>query len=86
VFGFTTSLPERVPAGRRVRLTGTVENKLVPGRYYLDCWVRQNEDQSIVAIQGLRLLGFVVYGIAPRDGVVTVDAVVEASIDVDAVQ
>jgi energy-coupling factor transporter ATP-binding protein EcfA2 len=86
VFGFTTSLPERVPAGRRVRLTGTVENKLVPGRYYLDCWVRQNEDQSIVAIQGLRLLGFVVYGIAPRDGVVTVDAVVEASIDVDAVR
>jgi ABC-2 type transport system ATP-binding protein len=84
VFGFTTSLSERVPAGGRVRLTGGIENRLVPGRYYLDCWVRQNEDQSVVAIQGLRLLGFVVYGTASRDGVVTVDADVEASIEPDA--
>ena len=42
-----------------------------PGRYYLDCWVRQNENQSVVAVQGLRLLGFVVYGTAARDGLVT---------------
>jgi hypothetical protein len=81
VFGFTTSLRQRVAAGERVRLTGAIENRLVPGRYYLDCWVRQNEDQSVVAIQGLRLLGFVVYGTAPRDGVVTVDAEVQAAIE-----
>ena len=56
-------------------------NRLVPGRYYLDCWVRQNENQSVVAVQGLRLLGFVVYGTAPRDGVMTVTAEVEASLE-----
>jgi ABC-2 type transport system ATP-binding protein len=81
VFGFTTSLGERVPAGQMVRLQGSIENRLVPGRYYLDCWVRQDESQSIVAVQGLRVLAFVVYGTAPRDGVVTVDAEITASLE-----
>ena len=81
VFGFTSSLDGRVPAGRQIRLKGGIENRLVPGRYYLDCWVRQNENQSVVAVQGLRLLGFVVYGTAPRDGVMTVTAEVEASLE-----
>ena len=63
-----------------MRLRGTIENRLVPGRYYLDCWVRQTESQTVVAVQGLRLLAFVVYGTAPREGVVTVAAEVEASI------
>jgi ABC-2 type transport system ATP-binding protein len=80
VFGFTTALAQRVPTGGRIRLAGAIENRLVPGRYYLDCWVRQNEDQSIVAVQGLRLLGFVVYGTGSRDGVVSVVADVEASV------
>src|SRR5947209_7583822 len=47
VFGFNASLDERVPIGGRMRLQGTVENPLVPGRYYLDCWVRQNESQEV---------------------------------------
>jgi hypothetical protein len=81
VFGFNTSLDRRVPVGAQIRLEGGIENRLVPGRYYLDCWVRQNEDQSVVAVQGLRLLGFVVYGTASRDGVVTIDASVEASLE-----
>lgn len=80
VFGFTTSLEQRVPAGQRVRLQGRVENRLVPGRYYLDCWVRQNEDHRTVAIQGLRLFAFVVYGTAPRDGVMLVEADMTASV------
>ena len=81
VFGFTTSLDESVPIGRQIRLQGAIENRLVPGKYYLDCWVRQNESQSVVAVQGLRLLGFVVYGTAAREGVVTVDAEVQASLE-----
>jgi ABC-type polysaccharide/polyol phosphate transport system ATPase subunit len=80
VFGFTTSLDERVSAGGRMRLEGSIDNRLVPGRYYLDCWVGQTESQSVLAVQGLRLLGFVVYGTAPRDGVVTVEADVRASL------
>jgi energy-coupling factor transporter ATP-binding protein EcfA2 len=80
VFAFTTSLRERVPAGGQIHLEGSIENRLVPGRYYLDCWVGQNEAQSVIAVQGLRLLAFVVYGTAPRDGVVTVEAEVRASL------
>ncbi len=64
-----------------MRLRGPIENRLVPGRYYLDCWVRQNESQTRVAVQGLRLLAFVVYGTAARDGVVSVEAGVRASLE-----
>ena len=81
VFGFNASLDEQVPAGGRMRLRGSIENKLVPGRYHLDCWVRQNESQTVVAVQGLRLLSFVVYGTAMREGIVTVEAQVEASLE-----
>jgi ABC-type polysaccharide/polyol phosphate transport system ATPase subunit len=83
VFGFNSSLEEPVAVGQRMRLTGGIENRLVPGRYYLDCWVRQNENQSVVAVQGLRLLAFVVYGTAPRDGVVTVDTEIETSLETE---
>jgi ABC-2 type transport system ATP-binding protein len=81
VFGFNTALDRQVPVGGQIRLQGGIENRLVPGRYYLDCWVRQNENQSVVSVQGLRLLGFVVYGTAARDGVVTIEASVEASVE-----
>ena len=74
-FSFTTSFEGRVTPG------GSIENRLVPGRYYLDCWVRQNEAQSVVAVQGLRLLGFVVFGTGSRDGVVRVGAEVRASLE-----
>ena len=80
VGGFETALAAQVPAGARMRLAGEIENRLVPGRYHLDCWVRQDESQSVVAVQGLRLLDFVVYGTGIRDGLVTIDADIVASI------
>jgi ABC-2 type transport system ATP-binding protein len=82
VFGFTRTLNEgqsnRITPGERVRLAGRIENSLVPGRYSVDCWVRRDRDQGDMAVQGLRLLDFVVYGTAPRQGVVSVRADVEA--------
>ena len=60
-----------------VRLTGTIENRLVAGRYYLDCWVRQDQHETMMALQALRILRFVVYGTAPRHGVVKLHADVE---------
>jgi ABC-2 type transport system ATP-binding protein len=81
VFEFSSTLDGRVAPGDRVRLTGRIENRLVAGRYYLDCWVRQDEDHTTMALQGLRLLGFVVYGTASRQGVVKLDAAVEASLE-----
>jgi energy-coupling factor transporter ATP-binding protein EcfA2 len=84
VFGFDTSLDEEVAPGGRMRLQGTIENRLVPGRYYLDCWVRQTENERTIAVQGLRLLAFVVYGTASRDGVIIVGAEITASREEDA--
>jgi ABC-type polysaccharide/polyol phosphate transport system ATPase subunit len=81
VFGFTRALEERVATGGRVRLAGTIDNRLVAGRYYLDCWIRQDEQDMEMGLQAARLLSFVVYGTAPRHGVVVLDTDVEARLD-----
>ena len=65
-------------AGDRVRISGRIENSLVPGKYFLDCWVRRSREHGDLAVQGLRLREFVVYGTGARDGVVSVSADVEA--------
>jgi hypothetical protein len=81
LFSFTKELGQPVRTGEQVRLRGAVENRLVPGRYYLDCWVRQDASHTMFSLQGLRLLGFVVYGTSAPDGVVTVGAEIEASVE-----
>jgi ABC-2 type transport system ATP-binding protein len=65
-------------AGDRVRISGRIENSLVPGKYFLDCWVRRSRERGDLAVHGLRLREFVVYGTGARDGVVSVSADVEA--------
>ena len=77
VFGFVRTLDERVRVGQRVRLAGQIENRLVAGRYSLDCWIRQDGEQSGMALQALRLVHFLVYGTAPRHGVVSLRTDVE---------
>jgi ABC-2 type transport system ATP-binding protein len=77
VFEFTRRLDRHVPAGRRVRLAGDVENRLVPGRYSLDVYIREDADHGGMTVQGLRLLHFLVYGTAPEHGLVSVRADVE---------
>ena len=81
VFAFEEDLGRSVAAGQRVRLGVRFENRLVAGRYYLDCWIRQDEAQSSAAIQAIRVLSFVVFGIAPRHGVVTLRAEVAAELE-----
>jgi ABC-2 type transport system ATP-binding protein len=84
VFAFTRDLErqrrDRLAAGERVRLSGRIENALVPGRYSLDCWVRRDRQGAEPAFQCLRLLDFVVTGTAPhtRHGLVEVQTDVEA--------
>ena len=75
VFAFTRTLDERVSTGQRL------ENRLVAGRYFLDCWVRQDAHQSMMALQALRVLRFVVFGTAPRHGVVTLNADIEPVVE-----
>jgi ABC-type polysaccharide/polyol phosphate transport system ATPase subunit len=74
VFGFSRTLEESVSEGQRVRLAGEIENRLVPGRYHIDCWIRRDRERGDMALQGLRMRDLVVYGTASRTGIVTVNA------------
>jgi ABC-type polysaccharide/polyol phosphate transport system ATPase subunit len=87
VFGFNRPLtvgpaePERVPAGRRFRIGGTVENRLLPGRYFVHGYVARNRTQGDYALHHVRLLDFVVYGTPSGKGSVSVHADVEATVE-----
>jgi energy-coupling factor transporter ATP-binding protein EcfA2 len=80
VFALERLLEERVDAGRKIHLAGRIENLLVPGRYSLDGWIRQDRQMGDMAVQGLRLTQFIVYGTAPRHGVVLLPAELEPSV------
>jgi ABC-type polysaccharide/polyol phosphate transport system ATPase subunit len=59
--------------GQRVRLRGTIENQLTPGRHSLGCWVARSEEISELALQALQILDFVVYGTGAAFAPMTVD-------------
>jgi ABC-2 type transport system ATP-binding protein len=86
VFGFNRALstragdPERVPAGRRVQITGRVDNPLVPGRYSISCWISRSRAQGDLALQTVRMLDFVVYGTRPTPGIVSVDSAFDVEV------
>jgi ABC-2 type transport system ATP-binding protein len=80
VFGFTQTLEKQVGTARRFRLAGQIENRLVAGRYFLDCWIRQDERDRVMGLQALRLTSFVVYGIAPRHGLFVVDTSIDGQV------
>ena len=83
VFGFDTRLTggagngDHVPAGGQVRISGTIENPLVPGRYHANCHVFR-EGSRRGGLQVMHLPGFVVFGTTPGRGLVSVRADVEA--------
>ena len=85
VFGFNESLDALLPAGRRVRIAGRIENPLLPGRYSVSCMVSRNRAQGDLALHVLRLLEFVVYGTRPGPGTVSVRADVRAEVDLEPV-
>jgi len=60
-----------------VRLAGRIDNPLVPGRYFLDLFIRDFGEQGDLTVQGLRLTTFLVYGTAPPHGIVSLTADVE---------
>ena len=87
VFGFNRTLatregePEVVRAGQRVRVAGTIENRLLPGRYHVRAMISRNRSQGDLALHVVRLLDFVVYGTHPAPGMVSVDVDVEATVE-----
>jgi energy-coupling factor transporter ATP-binding protein EcfA2 len=81
VFGVQTRLKGddaggSIASGKRVRITGTIENPLVPGRYFATCHVYR-EGASRGALQTLHLPGFVVFGTDPGLGMVSFKGDVE---------
>jgi ABC-type sugar transport system ATPase subunit len=87
VFGFNQSLEEAdgeqrvLRAGERVRISGTIQNQLVPGRYHVRSIISRNRAAGDLALHLVRLLDFVVYGTQPSPGSVSVQADVEATVE-----
>jgi ABC-type polysaccharide/polyol phosphate transport system ATPase subunit len=86
VFGFNRSIgrPEDsnvVAAGRRVRVAGSIENRLLPGRYSISCLISRNRTHGDLALHVVRLLDFVVFGTRPGPGIVSVDIDVDAALE-----
>jgi ABC-type polysaccharide/polyol phosphate transport system ATPase subunit len=78
---FTERLGAELPEDERLLLRASVENSLVPGRYFLDCWVGVFGDDAREQVQALRVLSFAVRGEPPEFGVVSVEAEVEAVLE-----
>jgi ABC-2 type transport system ATP-binding protein len=65
--------PVRIAAGTSSQISLTVdENPLMPGRYVVVCWLGLLRNEEETAIQAMRLLQFVVFGLARGQGVVSI--------------
>ena len=84
VFGISRTLelspgqPDRLAPGQRVRVSGRIQNPLLPGRYFVSCWISRNRAHGDLALHILRLLDFVVYGTRRAPGSVSVESDVRA--------
>jgi ABC-type polysaccharide/polyol phosphate transport system ATPase subunit len=89
LFGFNQTLGaegsplDRLGAGERVRIRGQIENRLLPGRYFVHCWVSRNRTQGDLALQGLRLLEFLVFGTRPGPGSMSVEVEIDAVVETE---
>jgi len=78
IFGFNARLDvddeteDRIRAGQRARVVGRIENPLLPGRYFVSCWISRNHNEGDVALHVVRLLDFTVYGTRLGPGNVSV--------------
>jgi ABC-2 type transport system ATP-binding protein len=65
--------PVRIAAETSARISLTVdENPLMPGRYLVACWLGMLRNDEETAHQAVKLLDFVVFGVARGQGVVSV--------------
>ena len=80
IFGFHRGLEtpdgrrEQIGAGQRVKISGWVENRLLPGRYFVKSWIVRDRLEGDMAMHVLQLLEFFVYGTQRGAGNVMVDA------------
>jgi len=87
VFGFNRELelaegePDVLRAGQQVRLSGTIENPLLPGRYSVSAMISRNRSLGDLALHVLRLIDFVVYGTETGPGSVSVEVDIDAIVE-----
>ena len=87
IFGFNKTLelpegePDRLLPGERVRISGEIENRLLPGSYHVECWATRNRAAGDLAVHRVRLLEFVVYGTKGGPGSVNVHNDIRAVIE-----
>jgi ABC-2 type transport system ATP-binding protein len=55
-------LPDRVVPGQRIQIRGRIENRLVPARYVVRCWIHRNRNISDIVLYSPHILDFVVFG------------------------
>jgi ABC-2 type transport system ATP-binding protein len=68
-------------AGQRVRISATMNNPLMPGRYAIVCWVAVLRNDEETAQQAMKLLNFVVFGIAKGQSIVSVPGELEVGVE-----
>jgi ABC-type polysaccharide/polyol phosphate transport system ATPase subunit len=68
-------------AGQRVRISATMTNPLMPGRYAIVCWVAVLRNDEETAQQAMKLLNFVVFGIAKGQSIVSVPGELEVGVE-----
>jgi ABC-2 type transport system ATP-binding protein len=78
--GLPVGVPDRLEPGQMVRIRGTVENRLAPGRYVVKCWVHREHNYANLVLHAPHVLDFVVFGTAGA-GVVTLDYELEATVE-----
>ena len=85
VFELDTKLTEEdggsLVTGKRVRVSATLDNPLMPGRYAIVCWVAvlRNEEETVQ--QAMKLLNFVVFGIPKGQSIVSVPGEFEVGVE-----
>ncbi|HLY49136.1 MAG TPA: ABC transporter ATP-binding protein [Solirubrobacteraceae bacterium] len=84
IFGFSKTLgsdpeaEEVLPPGERVLVGGEIENRLLPGRYYIDAWVVRNRTAGDLALHAMRLLEFTLYGTQQGPGSIQLNDNIQA--------
>jgi ABC-2 type transport system ATP-binding protein len=73
--------PDSLEPGQRFHVSGEIENRLLPGRYFMACWVVRNRARGETALQSIDLLDFIVFGRPKAGGIVSLPAEIEVTVD-----
>jgi ABC-type polysaccharide/polyol phosphate transport system ATPase subunit len=81
---FGTSTDEAsgpLKAGQRVTVDTHVENLLTPGRYFVHFGVKRHPDSRAIVLHVEKALDFLVFGVTPDHGVVSLPHTIAASVE-----